>query len=243
MRNRVRASNPTPAGAPPKPLFLGFRVPLFFPTRTCCREHNAKHVRFGHSHAHRSQDTRRLGVRSTLSVYVPLPKKHAQRIAVPGVCLRANARAACFRIRRRPSPDSCGRLQRSQPHARADALSRGCQSQAMRPLPHGVDVHQSRDLSPARARRFRRAGHRDVDAVAKLLSGFSTIDDYSTCKIIWHVLNLRTLILLPTVSHRWSQLARQAACWAGQGVYIADLALPGPRLQERRDSLSPARRC
>ena len=41
MRGRVRASNPTPASAPPKPVFLGFRVLLLFPMRTRCR-HRAK---------------------------------------------------------------------------------------------------------------------------------------------------------------------------------------------------------
>ena len=106
----------------------------------------------------------------------------------------------------------------------------------MRPSPHGVDVHQSRDFGPARARRHRRAGHRDVDVVNKLPPIFSTVDDYIACKILWHVLNLKTLIFLSTVSRRWSQLARQAACWAGKGVYIADLALRGPKLQEWCDS-------
>ena len=83
MRAHVRVSDPTPASAPPKPLFLGFRVPLFFPTRTCCREHIAKHVSFSHSHTHRSQVTWVLGFRSSLRIYVLPPDKHAHVIAVP----------------------------------------------------------------------------------------------------------------------------------------------------------------
>ena len=42
MRDRVRVSKPTPASAPLKPVFLGFRVFFVFPMRTCSRQHTRK---------------------------------------------------------------------------------------------------------------------------------------------------------------------------------------------------------
>ena len=101
----------------------------------------------------------------------------------------------------------------------------------MRLLPVWAGDRESCDSGTLRARCRRLAGPRDVDFFGASGSSLSQADDYITCKLIWHVLNVRALPSLSRVCRRWSQLARQAECWADKEVYIADLSISPPELR------------
>ena len=80
--------------------------------------------------------------------------------------------------------------------------------------------------------RHRPSDRRGAGSVNSVSTSLSIADDYMLCKIIWHVLDLISLIPISRVCRRWSQLARQADCWAGKRVHIGDLSLYGLKLQE-----------